>query len=279
MKKRVLSTLVLSSLVAACAPPSPPALAYRVPATPDVVYEYADTSVVSVSVMGQILEMSQRGVGTYGVGFASSPEGVRVTLTVQSLDASLAQPMGASVRVDEGDVDGALVFTLGRRGEASLVERPDVEAQASLMVSAMSLAHTFFPRLPGRAVAPGESWTDTIAFSGQETGGDRSERSVVRYTVTGDTIVSGRPLLVIALDATTESSNTMVISGMSVSQRSDLDVTGTILWDHQRGLLVESVRRARGAGTASVPIAPAPLPIRIESTQRVRLLRSGSQTR
>lgn len=274
MKKRALSTLALTSVFAACGPPSPPALAYRVPATPEVAYEYADTSVVTVSVMGQSLEMSQRGVGTYGVGFASLPEGVRVTLTVRSLDASLAQPMGAPLRVDEGDVDGSLVFTLGRRGEATIIERPDVEAQASLMVSALSLAHTFFPRLPGRAVAPGDSWVDTIAFAGDQTEGNRSERSVVRYTVMGDTVVSGRPLLVIALDATTESSNAMVVSGMSVSQESELDVRGVILWDHQRGLMVESVRRASGSGTASVPIAPAPLPIRIESTQRVRL--SGS---
>ena len=272
MKKRALSTLAVSSLVAACGPPSPPALAYRLPVTPAVVYEYADTSVVTVSVMGQSLEMSQRGVGTYGIGFASAPDGVRVTLTVESLDATLAQPMGAPLRVDEGDVDGPLVYTLGRRGEASIVERPDVEAQAGLMVSALSLAHTFFPRLPGRAVSPGESWVDTIAFEGDETEGNRAERSVVRYTVRGDTVVSGRPLLVIALDATTDVSTTMTVSGMSVSQESELNVTGVVLWDHQRGLMVESVRRASGSGTASVPIAPAPLPIRIESTQRVRLL-------
>lgn len=271
MKSRVSSLLVLTSIAAACGPPSPPALEYRMPSLAEVVYAYADTSVVAVSVMGQTFEISQRGTARYGVDFASAPQGVEVTLSVEALSAALAQPMGAPIRIDQDDVQGELVFTLDRRGGALLTQRPDVRDEAVMMVSPLALAHTFFPRLPGRAAVAGESWVDTISFEGGDGAGERFERSVLRYTVVGDTVVDGRALLVIAMEGTTQSSHDMSISGMSVSQSSELEVDGLVLWDVQRGLMVESVRTATGSGTATVPVAPAPLPIRIESTQRARL--------
>jgi hypothetical protein len=271
MKQRVLAIFGASSLLVACGPPSPPALAYGVPSTTEVVYDFADTTYVVVSVMGQSLEMSQAGVARYAIDFSPAPRGVSVSLSVEALAATINQPMGAPLRIDENDVEGMLVFTLDRRGSSTVSREPEVQPQASLMVSGMSIAHTFFPRLPGRAVVAGEEWVDTVSFEGREGAGGRRETSVLRYTVVGDTVVSGRPLLVISLRGTTQSANDMSVSGMNVSQSSELEVQGRILWDYQRGMMVESVKRATGRGTASVPIAPAPLPITIESTQRARL--------
>ena len=66
--------------------------------------------------------------------------------------------MGPPVTVDESHVDGSLEFSLDRLGNASVSARPTVQAEASQMVSGLGLAHTFFPGLPGRAVAPGDRW-------------------------------------------------------------------------------------------------------------------------
>ncbi len=266
------SLAAVSFLAAACggAPPSPPALAYGEGPGGDVAYDFADTTEIDVSVMGQSLQLSQRGVATYDVSVVNTSAGVDVVMTVRALDATLSQPMGAPVRVDESAVRGALEFSLDRIGGVSLTSTPTVADEASQMVSGLSLAHGFFPRLPGRAALPGDSWVDTVSWSGREGPGVRSERAVLHYTVVGDTVVDGRSLLMISLTGQTTVTNELVIAGMSVSQRSDLEVEGHVLWDFRGGTLFEQVRRASGRGEVSVPMAPGPLPIRVRTTQKAR---------
>ena len=263
----------LALTVSACAvtPPSPPALAYGESSAAGAAYAFADTTLVDISVMGQSMTLSQRGTAVYDVAFREAPSGVGVALTVRTLAATLSEPMGGSIRVDEGSVDGALEFTLDRQGNAVVSSRPRVEAEASQMISGLSLAHTFFPALPGRAATAGESWVDSLTFSGDEAAGARSESSVLRSTVVGDTLVDGRTLLRIDFEGTTTVANELEVSGMAVSQRSELDVTGLVLWDVQAGLMVEQLRTATGSGTVSVPIAPVPLPITLRSVQRTRI--------
>ncbi|MDH3424836.1 MAG: hypothetical protein OEN00_17690, partial [Gemmatimonadota bacterium] len=155
MSKRLFSTPFLSLLAVGCAAGSS-ALQYGVPTTSEVRYAYADTSAVEVNVMGQNLEMTQRGIAEYAVSFAPAADGVNVTMSVIDLDATLSQPMGAPVRVDESDVEGALVFKLDRFGNSVVAERPRVEVTASQMVSGLALAHSFFPGLSGRAAEVGD---------------------------------------------------------------------------------------------------------------------------
>lgn len=269
MTKRLLPLLALSSTVVACA--GAPALEYGLPTPDEVRYSYADTSSVRVSVMGQSLELSQRGVAEYAVAFGAAPSGVDVTMTVSELSASISQPMGAPVRIDEDDVAGALVFSLDRRGNAVVSEQPRVEAAASQMVSGLALAHGFFPGLPGRKVATGDGWVDTVSYEGAEGAGRRSETAILRYTVTGDTVVDGRDLLDIAFEGTSEAFAELSVAGMSVSQSSEVELEGRVLWDARAGLMIERRTASTGSGTASVPMSPNPLPIRIRSVQHVRL--------
>lgn len=269
MTNRALPLLVLSSAIAACA--GAPALEYGLPTPDEVRYSYADTSSVSVSVMGQSMELSQRGVAEYVVLFSPAPSGVEVTMTISELSASISQPMGAPVRIDEGDVAGALVFSLDRHGNAVIAELPRVEATASQMVSGLALAHGFFPGLPGRPAAAGDGWVDTVTYEGSEGAGRRSETTILRYTVTGDTVVAGRDLLHISFAGTSESFAELAVAGMSVSQSSEVEVEGRILWDAEAGLMVERRTVSSGRGTAAVPMSPNPIPIRTRSVQRVRL--------
>jgi len=273
MRHRTSSILALSLSLAACGGgrSGAPALAYAVPTSTEVTYVYGDTTVVSLSVMGQSMEMSQRGVADYAVVFEPARDGLAVTLTVTDLEAVIRQPLGAPIRVDRSDVTGDLVFTLDRVGHPTISERPDVSDAASQMVSGLALAHTFFPGLPDRVVRPGDSWVDTVSYEGQDGPGLRSELTIMRYSVTGDTVVAGRSLLTISLEGTTESTTEMELAGMAITQSSEVEVEGYVLWDAQSGLMFESLKHATGSGTVRVPVAPGPLPIQISATQRARL--------
>lgn len=264
--------LALGALAtSACAGGGGATLGYGVPSQPSVAYVYGDTTLIGVSVMGQSMDITMRGTAEYGVVFARAGEGVRVTMTVQELDATLAVPMAGSQRVDESQVDGALVFSMDRRGNATIESTPTVTASASRMISGLTTAHTFFPGLPDRAVAPGDQWVDTISYQGDAEVGALTESSVYRYTVVGDTAVAGRALLKIALAGTTEVSSTSDMGGMQVKQRSTLELQGHVLWDRRAGVMFETVRRGKGTGSAVVPLSPTPLPITVDVSQRARL--------
>ena len=270
--RRFIPTLAAAA-VAGCSAgaPAPPALAYGSESVTTAQYAFADSTAVSLSVMGQSMRLSQEGVAEYDVTFADSPSGVGVTLAVRTLEAQLNQPMGAPVRLDASMIEGELAFALDRRGNATVDRRPTVADEASQMVSGLSMAHTFFPGLPGRAAMPGESWVDSLDYSGEEGPGTRAETAVLTYTVVGDTVVDGRALLRIDVEGATTLNNDMEFSGMQVSQESELHVTGYVLWDVQRGIMFEQYKESAGSGQVSVPIAPVPIPISVRSVQRARL--------
>jgi hypothetical protein len=273
VNNRLSAILALVLTTAACSggPPSPPVLSYSSTSVEAAAYEYVDKTVISIAAMGQRMELSQEGTASLGIRFEPTSEGVGVTLSVQELSAVISQPMGAPVTLDGSAVRGDLRFSLDRTGNATVLERPEVSDIATQMVSALGLAHTFFPGLPGRAVTVGDGWVDTVSYEGPEGPGVRSERAVLRYTATGDTVVAGRPLLVLSVEGSAESSADMEVGGMAISQSSTRDITGSVLWDLQNGLMFESVRTETGSGTVRVPIAPGPLPIQVEITRWTRL--------
>lgn len=271
MRAPVLSASAVIIMLSACGGGGPAELGYGVPATSQVDYSYGDTTVVSVSMMGQSMEIAMRGEATYAVGFARAGSGVGVTLLVESLSGSVSMPMAAPQTLSESDVEGELAFTLDRYGNATVTSTPEVSTEASRMISSLATAHTFFPGLPGRAVSPGDEWVDTVSYEGDAELGATTEKSVLRYTVAGDTVVAGRTLLKIALAGTSELSNEMDMGGMMVAQSSNVDVTGHVLWDASAGLMYEVVRASTGRGSVSVPIAPQALPIEVRSVQRARL--------
>lgn len=272
MTRRFLGCVTLVSAVVACAGGAP-ALEYGVPDAGDVRYRYGDTTVVSVSMMGQSMELTQQGVADYAVLFAPAPDGVNVTMTVTDLTGTLIQPMGPPVDIDETQVEGALVFSLDREGNAVVAEQPRVALEASQLVSALALAHGFFPGLPARVVAVGDSWADTVRYDGSEGAGSRSETATLRYTVIGDTTVAGRDLLRIGVEGTRETAAELEVSGMAVSQTSEEEMEGHVLWDVEAGLMVERRSTSSGSGTVSLPISPDPIPIQVQSTRTIRLQR------
>jgi hypothetical protein len=272
MRMRLLSLSGTCLLVTACAGGGPSPLAYGVPARTEATYVHADTTAIQVVYGGERMSLTQEGVADYAVTFGAAADGgVSVRMTVLGLSATINQPMGPPIRLDEGHVEGALVFSLDRTGDVTISSLPRVADEASQMVSGLTLAHTFFPRLPGTAPEMGESWVDTVSYEGENGPGMSSELSVLEYTVVGDTVLDGRTLVNISVRGTTEVTTDLDVAGMTVHQASRLDVRGHVLWDRQSRLLHESFRSAEGSGTVNVPIAPVPLPIELSVRQHTRL--------
>ena len=143
MSKDPVIPLVAALLIGACSsgPPAPPTLAYGVEDPSELQYEYGDTTTVSISMMGQGLEVSQEGSALLDVSLRPLPGGLDVSLTVNELDATILQPMGGPVRIGGAAVSGALAFTLDRNGDAEVRELPEVSDEASQLISGLDLAH------------------------------------------------------------------------------------------------------------------------------------------
>jgi len=242
-----------------------------VPDPSTVSYSAGDTLVVEINALGQTLGLRVNGTARYDVAFARADDGVRVTLAVRELAAEVTLPMAGPLRVDEDIVQGDLVFELTRRGDATVIELPDVDATATPFFAGPTIAHSLFPGLPGGAVQPGDSWVDTVSFSDGGDSGDSSQTSVTTYTVVGEAVVDGRALLEIAFEGTQEMQQAMALQGAEIRQQTQLSVRGRVLWDLQRGMMFERETISTGTGTVMVAVAPAPLPTRVEIRSRVRL--------
>ena len=268
-----LGALVASLAIVACGtgPPAPPALAYRLPEPTEVQYTAGDTLSIEINALGQSLGLSVSTTAEYDVAFADAPDGVGVTLSVRDLVADVNLPMAGTMRVDEEVVEGDLVLSLSRRGAITIVESPDIEEVASAFFAGPMIAHSFFPALPGRAVAAGDSWVDTVSFALDGDTGESSQSSVTTYTVVGDTLVDGRALLAIGFEGTQELRQTMALQGADVEQETNMAVRGRVLWDLQRSLVFERTSVSEGTGTVRIAAMPQPLPTRVEARSRVRL--------
>lgn len=257
-------------LLASCGggPSTPPALAYRLPTEPEVSYVVGDTAVISIEALGQSLALDVASAAEYAVSFARADDGLSVTLRLEDLDATVAVPIAGPMTFDESSVTGDLVFTLGRRGEVSLVSMPEIDAAARQLVPIEQMAHSFFPALPGIAVAVGDRWSDTVAFESEGGGG---ERTVLDYTVVGDTLVGGASLLHITFTGTSEMTQALSMQGTEIEQTTNLELDGHVLWDLQRGLMVERATHMNGTGSVQTPLLPARLPTRFDMSSSARL--------
>lgn len=276
MKRLAVFSLLLSGL-AACAGPgsvSPSGgLMYRVPDTPNLVYVTEGQQDISIDAgaMGS-LTMRATSEATLGMAFAAAADGVEVTTSFQKVSASMTQPMGGSVSATESDIEGDLVFTMDQRGRGTAVTVPGVKGMAEQLVSPASFVHEFFPRLPGRVVAPGESWTDTIQYDVETSQGNMSSSSVLTYTLVGDTVVDGTTLLHVSYEGRADVVGSGMQEGMEVIQAASGDVSGMFLWNPARGIMVSGESHQDMDGTVEVPAAGMPpMPMAITGSGTVRL--------
>jgi hypothetical protein len=276
MKRLAVFSLLVFGL-AACSGPgavSPTGgLMYQVPGTPSLVYQTEGHQDISIDA-GAMGSMSMRATSdaTLGVTFSPAPDGVQVTASFQKVSASMTQPMGGSVSASESDIVGDLVFTMDERGRGTAVTVPEVRGMAEQLVSPASFVHEFFPRLPGRVVAPGESWTDTIQYDMETSQGNMSSNSILTYTLVGDTVVDGATLLHISYEGQADVVGSALQEGMEVIQAASGGVNGMFLWDPARGIMVAGESSQDMDGTVEVPAAGMPpMPMSVTGSGTVRL--------
>ena len=276
MKHAAVFPLVLFGL-AACAGPGgvtpSGGLMYQVPETPTVTYVAESSQDISIDAgaMGS-MTMTASSEATLGMTFSAGAEGVQVTTAFEDVSASMTQPMGGSLSASESDIEGNLVFTLDERGRGTVVTLPEVKGSAEQLVSPASFVYEFFPRLPGGAVDPGETWTDTIKYDIQTGQGDLSSNSVLTYTLVGDTVVDGTSLLHITYEGQADVVGSGMTEGMEVIQTFSGDVTGMFLWDPARGIMVGGESSQDMDGAVEVPAAGMPpMPMSVRGSGTVRL--------
>lgn len=275
--RKLLALLPLSTLIACgggapAEPPPPPALAYELPEAPTAIYVQGDTAVVQVDAGGQMIDVTVASRATMSMTFEPAADGaVRVTATIDELDARATNPMAPPQTTDESEISGPVVFTLSRRGEGTLVSAPDIGDAARTFISPGVMAATFFPRLPARAVDPGDTWTDTITVATDEEGTAMDATSIITYTARGDTAVDGTSLLLVTMTGEDERRVEGNMQGMDMLQEAAGTSEGYFLWDAARRLPVEVVYTTDSTGTMEVTAAPFPLGLRAESTTRIEL--------
>jgi len=267
---------VLTLTLAACGGgrASPPGLAYAMPDPASVTYLSGDTAHMDIDAGGERMQARIASAATLATDFSRGGDGVQVSMSVRDLDARLSNPAGPPASADESGIEGPLVFNLDRRGTATIVSQPKLNQNAQQFFQPVLLAQTFFPRLPGRGVAPGESWTDTIRAEGTQGEGSIASVSIVTYTAAGDTVIDGRSFLRITLEGTTDQNSSGLIAGMDFSQTASGSTSGWILWDVGRRLMVESHTDSEARGSMDVSAAPFPLGIRVRQQSRVKLQES-----
>jgi hypothetical protein len=246
---------------------------YQVPDPAGLVYLAGDTSNIDIDAgaMGSF-RMRSTSVATLETEFARGADGVQVTARFQALDARMSQPMGATLTASEADVEGDIVFTLDRRGKATVVSMPELKGDAGQLADPHSVAFMFFPRLPGSAVDPGHVWTDTIHYETERPEASIVFDAVLTYTVQGDTLVDGMNLLHVTFDGDGDVAGGGITEGMEVFQNFSGGMVGFFLWDAARGIMVSSETTSDMSGTVEVPAAGMPaMPMKATGTSRVTL--------
>lgn len=270
---RPLVTIAAATVAAGCAGPGGPSPAdtftYTLPSPPGAVYEIADTLVVEAnSPLGAMGVVSGATV-TMGLAFATDPGGVRVTGTVESLEASMDNPIGGTETADLDDVSGTLDVLIGRYGVVDVASFPEVSGALAPMSSFAVLAHLLFPRLTPGVPDPGATWTDTVTSSFEGEVGLTSTTAST-YTFVGDTVVDGLSLLHIGVASEVTIELEVEEQGASFSQTLTGSAHGFALWDPARRLVAYGRFDRDLEGDVTMPGMPT-IPVGITGPTVVRL--------
>lgn len=254
--------------------PGGAALAYAVPTGSALVYEIGDTSVVNMDIMGNAMQIVARSASTVELALAAAGSGLNGTLTFRAVAGEVTNPMGPPVTISPGDMPGPTSLAVTPRGAITITARPEMSTIMTQVFGSESYVQRMFIRVPGRAVQPGATWTDTVSTSEQAAGMNQSGTSIVTSTLRGDTVVAGTRLLII--DSKTVATQQVSGSNEGVEVRQSLagTTTAVTLWDPARGAIVERKETGTLTGSMELPaMGMSGLPVNVSQTQVLRLRR------
>lgn len=249
-----------------------PALAYAAPPVP-LTYEAADSMNLSMDAgPGGTVTVSVSAATTAELHYATEGADLLVTVQLTSLDGRTTSSMGPSMTVGNDQLPGPGVVRVTPQGEVTVVEEPEMSEVMRQVVGSQGLFRRYFVPLPGRAVARGASWTDTVRISEDNDGLITNMTSVVRSTWARDTVVGGRTLHLI----TSEIDNTLHVEGttqgVQIVQRLTGPGTATTLWDPARSAVVSRMEEGQLSGSTDLPaMGISGMPVNMRTRQHLRL--------
>ncbi|HEX6361510.1 MAG TPA: hypothetical protein VFZ93_01030 [Albitalea sp.] len=238
-----------------------------------VRYIVADTGALTMSIPGMgEAPVDIRSEVTADLAFEREREGgLRVTATVTALSGSFASPAGAPITAGPQDVPPPAVLRVSPQGVVTLADDVRFAGALAQVTSPGALYRSFFVRLPADVVSRGSTWTDTVRTAEEQAGMTSRMTQVVRSTWARDTVLDGRPVIVITSDITTEIELSGSNQGVEVEQRMSGSSSAVALWDPAQGVLVERTERGTSSGSADLPgLNMNGIPVNASSRQVVR---------
>lgn len=279
MKTIVPAALLLTA--AACSssgsPGSPApgaALAYASPTNGSLTYVVGDTSVVTMDVMGNSMQVTATSLATVDLALERAGNGLDGTLTFQAVAGEISNPMAPSMKITDADKPGPTGMTVDPRGVVTVTSKPELSSMLAQALGSESYVRRMFVRLPGRAVTAGARWVDTVSLSEETAGMSTTGTTVLTSTLRGDTMVAGVRLLVIDSEAAIAQQVSGSNQGVEVRQTLTGTSTAVVLWDPALGALVARTETGTLSGSMELPaMGVSGLPVNIRQTQVIRLRR------
>lgn len=278
---RIAGIATAAALLSACAGGAPEAaqpapqaaLAHEMPTTMPLTYTSSDSMTFDIEMgPGQTMEQTMGQSSRVTLSFAPAA-GSALTVTADVSEAAMYMGNMMGRQEIPGDaLTGTYTFTLVPTGEVEMLESPDLPEEAQQLMGEDRF-RDFFPRLPGRAVQPGQTWVDTVTAESETEVGTTTNRSIITSTFRGDTTVNGRTLWVV--DAVKDVSVELVgeTQGMEIRQELAGSATETIWWDPVRRLMLSSVSTGTMSGSLSMPAAGmTDIPVDASMHRRIQLV-------
>lgn len=179
-------------------------------------------------------------------------DSLHVTTRLTDMQGSMSA-MGQSMNLPrQPGWDAPAEFMLAADGSARLVKSASAAAVGA-STSELEAYARMFPRLPGRAVSTGESWTDSASQNIDEAGMRATTRVRTTGTWTGDSTVNGAKVHVLRYVADHDIRVAGTSGGSDISQQLAGSITTIALWDPARKLMVEVHETGELRGTVSAP--------------------------
>jgi hypothetical protein len=253
------------------ASPTPGGLSYASPDPDPATYAFTDTAVFTIASALGPMEVVTGQAGTAELDFRHWRADGTVVVRFPEWRGVFRNTTQGEVTAAAADIGGPFTVALTPTGDVTVVDTPSLGAVVLDIAGPEGLVRPLFVHLPARPVEPGTQWVDTVTTV-EERSGMRSEvRSRIISTLSGDTVVAGRRLLVIRTAAESAVHVTGRSGGVEVVQRLEGGTRGMVLWDASAHVLVERTATGTLSGTLELAAGMEPMPVRAELRRTVRL--------
>lgn len=267
-----LAVLVLAGCVVVPGGPSPGGLAYDRPDPNPATYTFADTTELSIETPVGPMEVLTALAGTAELEFRGRDHDIQAFVRFPELRGVFRNPTQDPAVVDASDVGGPFTVRVGPRGLTEVTEAPSLTGALADITGPETLVRSLFVLLPGRPVAAGATWVDTVRVVEESRDARSVTTSIVTSRLVGDTVVDARRLLQIRTESELGIELTGVAGGVALEQVLTGTGTGQVLWDEGAHLVFERRETGSLAGTMTLPeLGGPPMAVRVDVNQRVTL--------